>query len=255
MTRFYKSLWFVILAIIVFSCSDDEDPLPVPTVDFRVGAQEVEVGIPVMFDNLTTNAARYEWDFGDGSDPITDISPSITFTTPGMVTVTLRAFTQDEQVDSVSRDVVVKQRILTRLTINNFPELNGDVGWDPEEVTVDSMADVILQLFPLDSPEPDEIVITQLVDNATAPFGFNVNPDAARFVLTDETWVMILDDFDGTDLNTATQEDFERIAVLEFNPVQGPTIRTIDGSGGFVSIIAVGPTLGLLDIDLVFELE
>lgn len=255
MTRFYKSLWFVFLAIIVFSCSDDEDPLPVPAVDFRVDAQEVEVGIPVMFDNLSTNAARYEWDFGDGSDPITDISPSVTFTTPGTVTVTLRAFTEDEQADSVSREVVVKERILTGLTINNFPELNGDVGWDPEEVTVDSMADVILQLFPLDSPQPDEIVFTPLVENATAPFGFNINLDVARIVLTDETWGLLIEDFDGTDITMATQEDFETIVGLEFNPVQGPTIRTDDGTGGFVSIIAFDATLGLLDVDLSFQLE
>ena len=117
------------------------------------------------------------------------------------------------------------------------------------------MADVVLRLLPLDSPEPDEILFTPLVENATAPFGFSVNPTADRVVLTDETWVIVLDDFDGTDITTATQEDFETMVVLEFNPVQGPTIRTLDGTGGFVSIIAFDQTLGLLDVDLSFQLE
>ena len=61
-----KVLLFGIWAslLLVFACSDDETPFPTPTVNFMTDPAVPEVGVPIMFENLTINAARYEWDFG-----------------------------------------------------------------------------------------------------------------------------------------------------------------------------------------------
>jgi len=45
----------------------------------------------VNFENLSTSASTFIWNFGDGSPTTTEASPSHTFTTPGIYTVTLIA--------------------------------------------------------------------------------------------------------------------------------------------------------------------
>ena len=258
MTRFYKGLWLVFITIFALSCSDDDESLPLPTADFALDQAVVEVGVPVLFDNRSLNAARYEWVVGEGSDPITDISPTITFETPGTVTVTLTAFTQDEQSISTSQDITVRQRALRALIVNNFPVLNNGAGWDPDEAGVDSLADIIVALRPQGSQDAQRLLVTPLVINAQTPFGFVVNnPQAGSFILTDESWELSVEDFDGDDLNNATGEDFELIAGLVFNPIEAPTIKTNDGMSGRISIAIPIETAQdqLLDIDLAFDLE
>ena len=255
MTRFYKSLWFVFVAIFALSCSDD-DSLPLPTAAFEVQPAEIEVGVPVMFDNLSINAARYEWDFGDGLDPITDISPSVTFTTPGSVTVTLKAFTADEQFVETSQEITVKERILTGIFVNIYPETNADAAWDPDETGVDSLADIIVQLLPADSPEDDQVVVAGPFNNLTAPFSISINPDNNRIVLTDEEWRFVIIDFDGEDIANATNDDFVTISGVEFDQLQAPTVKNDEGDAGFISLRVVNQAVqGLLDVDLTFRLE
>ena len=259
MTRFYKGLWLVFITIFALSCSDDDESLPLPTADFALDQAVVEVGVPVLFDNRSLNAARYEWVVGEGSDPITDISPSITFETPGTVTVTLTAFTQDEQSISTSQDITVRQRALRALFVNNFPVLNSTgTTWDPDEAGVDSLADVIIALRPEGSQDAERLLLTPLVNNAQAPLFFTLNSQGDSFILTDETWDLSVEDFDGDDLNNATGDDFELMVGFGFNPVDAPTIKSDDGMSGIISIvIPIGdpPNQQLLDIDLTFELE
>ncbi len=255
MTRLYKSLWLVVLAIFILSCKDD-DPLPMAVADFSVDPAVIEVGLPVMFDNLSTNAARYEWDFGDGQDPITDISPSITFTSAGTATVTLRAFTQDEQMSEKSMDITVRERVLTAISVITYPITNDGVAWDDGETGVDTLADVVLLLQPAESPSPDETVLIGPLDNFTAPAGFTINLDVARIVLGNEDWVFIADDFDGVDINNATADDFERITGVQFNPISVPAIKNEAGDAGSISVQFFDSDVnGLVQLDLGFRLE
>ncbi|MDN5202379.1 PKD domain-containing protein [Fulvivirgaceae bacterium BMA10] len=256
MTRFYKSLWVIVLAIFALSCKDDE-PLPLPIVDFSIDPPVVEVGVPVMFDNLSTNASRYEWDFGDGQDPITDISPSVTFTSAGTVTVTLTAFTEDGQSVEASKEVTVRERVLTGIFVNVFPETNGGEGWDPDTVGVDTAADIVVQLFPENSTDPNDAFVAGIFANIDqGPFGLNVDPAVQRIVLTDEDWLFFLLDFDGEDPATATNDDFITISGVRFNPIQVATFKSDDGTTGFVSVQVVDQsTNDVLDIDLGFRLE
>ncbi|MBI1228398.1 MAG: PKD domain-containing protein [Bacteroidetes bacterium] len=48
-------------------------------------------GTTATFDNMTTNATGYSWDFGDGSAANTETNPSHTYTTDGVYEVTLTA--------------------------------------------------------------------------------------------------------------------------------------------------------------------
>ena len=65
----------------------DLTPAPVPDFSFDAGACRDE---PVCFQNLSTGAATYLWDFGDGNFS-TDTDPCHTYTTGGTYTVTLFA--------------------------------------------------------------------------------------------------------------------------------------------------------------------
>lgn len=132
--KYTRSLWIVALAALAFACGED-DPLPRSTVDFI--NKIAEVGRPVMFDNLSLNADRYEWTFSDGqtSDAI---SPTITFDGPGAIKVVLKAFTKDNQVDSVVRDITIRQRFLVAYSVKAFPmdSLGTDglkYAWDKDE--------------------------------------------------------------------------------------------------------------------------
>ena len=65
------------------------DELPAPVAAILAPRGEVRVGQQVLFQDDSTNAKEYSWDFGDGSAPATTPSPLHTFTTPGPKTVTL----------------------------------------------------------------------------------------------------------------------------------------------------------------------
>ncbi|MEO1054519.1 MAG: PKD domain-containing protein [Bacteroidota bacterium] len=255
MKKIYNSIIMLSMAFVIFSCGDDETPLPLPTVNFAVDPSVVEVGLPIMFDNLSTNADNYEWDFG-GALTSTDISPIVTFETPGTFDVTLRAFTQDGQVDSVTRQVRVRQRILTGIFVNTFPIMNGDEQWDPDETNQDSVfADIFLQFLPNDPANIDGVVAGP-VDEVTEGFGLNIDPNLNEVILTDDDWSLRLFDFDGDDPNDVNEDNTEFMIGVQFNPVQAITFKNDDGDAGFISILFQDPQTGdIIDVDLTFQLE
>lgn len=248
MTKLYRSLGIFLLFLAIASCSDD-DPLPRPLVDFLLDPEIAEVGVPVMFDNLTTNAARYEWDFG-GGQIFEDISPSVTFSTPGDVTVTLRAYTEDNQVDSLSRTFRVHERILTGYLLNIFPAFNGQEAWDPDEPGIEQLPDLMIQFTPND-PNNTSGFVDGIFSNVPAgPIGNNVDP----VVLGDELFTVIVFDFDG-DFDNIQGEDFIPMIGAEFNPLEAATVKSDQGDSGFMSVFLQDNNGAVLDIDFFFELQ
>ncbi len=69
--------------------------------------------------NTSTNAVRYEWDFGDDSTGSTLTNPQHTYTIPDTYTITLRAFNASNQVQVTTRDI----EVLSRQFIVSFGEL------------------------------------------------------------------------------------------------------------------------------------
>lgn len=252
-----RSIWIVVLAVLVLACAED-DPLPLATVDFKTDPAVVEVGLPVMFDNLSLNADRYEWRFGTQTS--TDISPTITFSSPGSIDVVLKAFTKDNQVDSVVKTISVKQRYLTGYSITIYPtkDENGD-DWDAGAADpADFFPDIIVQFIPDRDFEEDEILIDGPFENVDIP-AFSVSlPDQAQIVLTNDEWAFTIFDFDEDDPATPEDEtDFVPMAGFSgFNPVLANTIKNSAGDQGLITIFFpeddVNPPFG---VDFFFEIR
>lgn len=254
MSKVYKLLGAILLVVYVMGCKEEDPKLPVPQVDFSVEPEFAEVGNPVIFKNLTLNASSYEWDFGDGQTS-TQISPSITYEESGTYKVTLTAFTDDNQTDSLSRNITVGERIMTAISINSFPFVNPEgMDWDDPAGQPDStkLPDFILLLGAQD--DPNRLIATPLlVDLAPfeLPLGFTINPGGDPFILTDETWELTFIDFDGTDIEQAQDGDFEIMDVISFNPVTIPTGVIDEETGeGFIQV-----SIGLYSVDIGFQIE
>ena len=246
MTKLYRSLGIFLFFLAIASCSDD-DPLPRPIVDFLLDPEIAEVGVPVMFDNLTTNADRYEWDI---EGQITEeISPSVIFENPGDVTVTLRAYTQANQVDSLSRTFRVHERILTGYSLNNFPIFNGQEPWDPDESGLGQLPDLMVQFTPNDPNNTSGFVDGIFPDVPTGPIPRGVVP----FVLGNELYTVIVFDFDG-DFDNILPEDFIPMIGAEFNPLEADTFKFEGGDAGYISVYLESDG-AVLDIDFFFELQ
>lgn len=257
MIKLSRFLSVVTLIAVAFACSED-DPLPIPTLDFSNAI--AEVGVAVMFDNKTTNADRYEWRFGDGQSS-TEVSPKITFNSPGNVEVVLKAFTKDGQVDSLVRNITIRQRVLVGYSVNIYPTKNEGAEWDATETGDDVYPDLLIQLL-VDTGNPTQAQL----DNALFDGIFN-NTTASNFsrgegdtgftediVLTNEDWGFALFDFDDGDPNVTTDDEFEFISGALFNPVTGLTYKNAAGDAGIVSVF-FSDASGTFDFDLFFELR
>lgn len=255
--KFTRSLWLVALAAFAFACSED-DPLPRATVDFT--NEIAEVGRPVMFDNLSLNADRYEWTFGNG-EASTEISPSVTFNEPGEVKVVLKAFTKDGQVDSVSREITIRQRFLVAYSVKSFPMDSLGFPWDKDAATEEDKRPDLLVDFIVNKSDAD-LTDKDIENSLLGPIFFNAkgqdvsNTVSIDLILTDEIWAFVLRDWDGADENNITFNDpFSFVLGATFNPVQAPSTKSEDGTEGNFSITGFNSSDQFIDITFFYELR
>jgi len=78
----------VFVLLVSVSCSKS------PVADFTYSVP-LKVGEEVKFDNLSRNAERFAWDFGDGHTSVKS-DPIHAFATPGSHTVSLQAIGENE---------------------------------------------------------------------------------------------------------------------------------------------------------------
>ena len=222
-------------------------------VDFRTDPVIAEVGAPVTFENLSTNAAKYTWDFGDGQTS-SDISPTITFDASDTYTVKLVATTEDNQMDSTSQDIYIGQRVLTGIGINSIPFVNADGNdWDDPGAGPDSTKLPDFSLYLVPQSDPSYAIATPVLTDLSPveiPLGFTLNTNSDPYILTPETWEMTFLDFDGTDINTAQFSDFEVMYDITFNPVTIPTSAFDENGEGYIQI-SIGP----YSVDLLFKIQ
>jgi PKD repeat protein len=98
------------------SCKDDTTTTPAPAAadpvaSFSADKSTGATPLNVKFTNSSTNATKYEWDFGDGSSSTSD-APSHTFsntstTSARSFTVTLRALNAAGKSSSTSKTINV----------------------------------------------------------------------------------------------------------------------------------------------------
>lgn len=99
----YTSLMtFMALAVLTLSCNK-EDSMPAPTADFSFTV----ANLAVTFKNESTNGRYFSWDFGDGSDPSTQMAPGYSYEEEGTYTVTLTVTGRDGSTTEISKDVTV----------------------------------------------------------------------------------------------------------------------------------------------------
>lgn len=91
------------------SKSDDVSPAQVVTASFKASRKVVDVGEQITFTNNSIGATRYEWDFGDGQTS-TQPSPAITYPATGTYRVTMKAYSDDNQVTHVSSSITAGRR-------------------------------------------------------------------------------------------------------------------------------------------------
>ncbi len=255
MIKLVRSIWLMALVAMAMSCAKD-DPLPRASVDFT--NKVAEVGVEVMFDNLTLNADRYEWSFSDGqtSDAI---SPTMIFNDPGELEVVLRAFTKDGQKDTVARTITIRQRFLTQYFVKAFPYDSLGFAWDKDEVDEeDQWPDVLVELI-VNKSNPtqadfDNSVLEGLFLNAR---GQDIaNEITYDVILTNEEWNFFMSDWDGADIENPTLSDpFSLIMGATFNPVQATTTKSADGSEGFFSLTGFDNNDKFIDVIFFFELR
>lgn len=92
----------LLLTISIFlipSCSKDEKDTETPNADFETSTDTYTVGQSISFQNKSTGADSYEWDFGDTKSS-TNKSPFHTYTSIGYKTVTLTAYSEDQKINS-----------------------------------------------------------------------------------------------------------------------------------------------------------
>lgn len=254
MKRLYKLIGFLGLLAFIMACNQEDPLLPLPVIDFSTDPELIEVGKDVRFENMTTNASSYKWDFGDGRTS-TDISPIIQFDEGGSYTVTLIAYTNDNQSDSLSREIDVLERRMTALGVNSIPFVNANgEDWDDPTGLPDSTKypDFILAIGPTDDPQLERLIVTPtLVDLAPfeLPIGFTLNPGGDPYILTNEDWELTFIDLDPNE-DPNQDPEFEIMEVITFNPVLIPTSSVNEDGEGFVQI-----SIGQYSIDLLFQLE
>ncbi|MCG8306203.1 MAG: PKD domain-containing protein [Cytophagales bacterium] len=229
-----KFLTSVLIITILLTACSEKDPLPLSSASFEVSTVSPEVFNEIKFENLSTNATSYEWDFGDGSEKSTEKAPRHTYEESAEFIVTLKAFTQDNQVSTETQVVRVGERYLTGMYFANINMKDAEGNpWDDDG----SGPDVLMQLGPSDFEQEEEIVgffqdSIQTEDFETA-FGISVsNLLPEDYMLTNKEFFILLEEVDTVE-NEAV---FTPMIELRFNPVvvDGEAITEVkraDGSG------------------------
>ena len=131
-----NSLLSLVLIFFMIGCSktDTTPATPSPVVNFTYAGAGVAAPCVVTFNNTTSNATSYLWDFGDNATS-TLINPTHTYTSGGVFTVKLTANGAGGS-SSTSKTVNIlpayTKVTITKITLYSMPanKSNGTT-WDP----------------------------------------------------------------------------------------------------------------------------
>ncbi|MGB0933030.1 MAG: choice-of-anchor L domain-containing protein [Lishizhenia sp.] len=77
-----------------------------PNANFIISSQTLYEDLPITFQNLTTGAVSYVWDFGQGSGS-SDVHPNHVYDEPGTYQVQLIATNEIGCIDSITKPIVI----------------------------------------------------------------------------------------------------------------------------------------------------
>jgi PKD repeat protein len=223
--------------VLFTSCGDDKDDPKPATVSsaqasFTADRKIVEVGEVVTFANASTNATKYEWDFGNGQSS-TIASPTATYTATGTYTVKLTAYNSENKTSVTTTTVKVGERFWTGLTIKNLNFSTSTGGnWD-----IGSGPDLRFSLKKGSETTWSQYNLKNDVVQADLPLAYNI---ATPLKLTNETWNFFLEDVDNTTNETMSAWN------------GNPNLVTKDYNTG-KGVIPL--TNGLFSIEMAFEVR
>lgn len=226
----------VIISLIAFSCTE-KDPFPLANASFIVSSNAPERYHEVKFENLSTNAISYEWDFGDGSEMSKEIAPTHTYEDSGDFIVSLKAYTEDDQVSTETQVIEVGERFLTGMYIINInPKDSEGNPWDNDG----SGPDVLMQLGPARDEIPEDLIEGFYVDSLNVgqfetPIGINTTDLLSEnYKLTNEPFFILLEEVDSVLENGTNIPKYTQMIELQFNPVvvDGEAITEIKRENG-----------------------
>lgn len=115
---------FLLLVTVLAACKKDKDT-PEADVFYAVSIE----GYDVTFNNTTTGAVSYRWDFGDSTSS-TDASPVHTYPGKGKYVPTLYATTKDGRVTEASTVVYISKTSPVKLDDNTLADWDGVTTYD-----------------------------------------------------------------------------------------------------------------------------
>ncbi len=121
------------LFLVFVSCKEESQPAPIPVAAFTQNRDFIERNESITFTNTSSNATRYEWDFGNGLTS-TLANPTVTFPNPRYFRVKLKVYNADGKSDTTSTLIRVGiYRILEKIKFHglNFQDIYGNP-WDAD---------------------------------------------------------------------------------------------------------------------------
>ena len=227
----------LILAMVVVSCSE-KDPLPLSNASFEWLTIAPERYQEVKFENLSSNAKTYEWDFGDGSAISTEIAPIHTYGESGDFIVSLKAYTEDDQVSTETKVLDIGERYLTGMYITNISPNDAEGNpWDDDGTG----PDVLMQFGPVNFESEEEFegffIESLLPEDYNTAFGIStLDFLSENYKLTNEDFFILLEEVDTVLINQIDSAIYTPMIELQFNPVivDGEAITEVkreDGTG------------------------
>ncbi len=242
--------FFLIGFIFLTSCQND-DPLPLSISGFTIQGNEnmLEIGHPVQFINLSTNADHYLWVITSMEDTVfesTDISPEYTFLEAGSYDILLTAFTQDNQTSTELKTISIKKRNLKAFSILNikFDDTDG-LPWDADGTG----PDIVFVFGPKNDTDFKNTIITDTIFDVqpqTLPIEWEIVGNTPYY-LTNENYELTLIDIDKSTPNPADQRQI--MFSIVFNPVLYELYATDNNGNGLMQISVDG-----FAIDLFFQI-
>lgn len=120
-----SKLFFIALALIAFSCEDNESGVDLIGLEARFTTEFNQR--TVSFNNISNAATSYIWDFGDGTNSTLE-NPVKTYEN-GTYTVSLTAYNDSGDSDTFEKMFTIDVAICDDETSENIDPANGNLNW------------------------------------------------------------------------------------------------------------------------------
>lgn len=117
-----KFLPLLLLSVLLFSCSDDKDPVVEelePTANFIFTPNNPHGRDIVSFTNVSMDADSYYWDFGNNTTS-TQKNPVCTYDSPGAWVVKLTAYSKNKTKRDIATKIVTVMPEYPRFKVNQI---------------------------------------------------------------------------------------------------------------------------------------